>query len=100
MKPITALPPITQLIPTPRTEREQGLVNGAINLTSLGKELIGYVVVGVFADGTSCSKVHYPSEEENKIGAQLFEAWIDRELKANIAYGLVGATINEAFEGE
>ena len=72
-----------------RSDRQRQLIDDAAQLAadvSEESDLIGYIVLAAYSDGTTRTAGYRPSTEEHQIGATLWEAWMRDTLDGHIIY--------------
>jgi hypothetical protein len=82
--------PVSSIAATTRNERQQELVSDAAELAgdvSDTSQLIGYVVIAMYSDGTGKSAGYRPSPEDHLMGSSLWEAWVRSAVEKHFMYG-------------
>jgi len=72
-----------------RSDRQRQLIDDAAQLADdvdESSELVGYILLAAYSDGTTRTAGYRPSSEDHKIGAALWEAWMRDTLDGHIIY--------------
>lgn len=86
-----------------RSERQAQMIEDATNLAmdeGEGSELMGYVTLAFYTDGTNRSAGYRPSPEDHKIGEAMFRAWAKQVLEDHIAYGEGVSAAHNVLNGD
>lgn len=73
-----------------RPERANHLIQDAAELAtdnSDGSQLIGYVVLAMYSDGSGRTAGWKPNRTEHALGTQLWTAWAQHALNHHVMYG-------------
>lgn len=90
-----------------RTEAQNQLIEQAAALVAdsdEGSELVGYVIIGMYADGSERSasfRPQLPALREGParyLGRSLFHAWAQKALESTMAYGEACDAVNDSWE--
>lgn len=86
-----------------RTGRQAQMIEDAADLAldvSDGSELIGYVVLSFYGNGSSRSAGFRPSPQDHKIGEAMFRAWAKQVLDDHISYGEGVSAAHNVLNGD
>lgn len=86
-----------------RSERQRLMIDDAAALAtdvSEGSELIGYIVLSFYSDGSSRSAGHRPYPAEHRIGEAMFRAWAKQVLSDHISYGEGVTAAHNVLDGK
>lgn len=75
--------------PRQRSEKASALIDAAADLANdetPASEVIGYVSMAFYADGSARSAIWRPSPQEHKLGNAIFKAWVQTKLDEHFAY--------------
>lgn len=72
-----------------RTERQAQMIEDAAEMAmdeSDGSDLIGYMTMALYSDGTLRTAGWRPNPQDHRIGSQLYQSWLRAGLEHHIAY--------------
>lgn len=67
-----------------RDERRTKLIADAVEVADDADGLIGYVLLGFYANGLTRRVVYRPTSQEHKIGSAMFDAWAKHTLDSHL----------------
>lgn len=73
-----------------RTDRSRQLIDDAATLAddvSDDSQLVGFVILAAYSDGTTRSTGYRPNASDHKIGSAMWQAWMRSALEDSFAYG-------------
>lgn len=81
--------PVSPICAVERSERQQSLIGDAAEMAgdvSSDSQLVGYVIVAMYSDGTGRTAGYRPAPDEHNVGNSLWEAWVRSSVEKHFMY--------------